>query len=358
MKTSDFYFDLPGECIAQYPAERGKSRLMVLDRALGTRRHALVSDLPLLLGNDKLKPLLVFNNSKVRRARIFAAREQDRSAPAEFLLIDRVDAGTWHVITNRKNRRSARYVFKDGRNAELLDGGSGNDSGSGFSLLRFDDPIDDFWLETYGHVPLPPYIKRGDEAPDHERYQTVYADASAGAFGPGGSAAAPTAGLHFTRELLNAFTEDGIECAFVTLHVGPGTFLPVRAERIEDHRLHSEQFTISAKAAAAINGAYREGRPIIAVGTTSVRTLESAWNGNGVNSGEASTSIFIFPGYDFKMINGIITNFHTPESSLLMLVCAFAEGAKTGREFILESYQCAIREGYRFFSYGDAMLLR
>jgi S-adenosylmethionine:tRNA ribosyltransferase-isomerase len=268
-------------------------------------------------------------------------------------------------MVRRARRPGSRYVFAGGVEAEIV----GEDGE--FRLLRFDQPIGDDWLDLHGHVPLPPYIKRGDDDLDGERYQTVYARET-------GSAAAPTAGLHFSPELLRSLEEAGIESAFVTLHVGLGTFLPVRAENIEDHRMHREGYTISEEAASRIERATAEGRKIVAVGTTSLRTLESAWlpagsSGPGgapaLRRGEGSTALFIYPGYRFKAADQLFTNFHTPHSSLLMLVSAFAEanagafageGLKTGsgRELILESYAEAIRKGYRFFSYGDAMLMR
>jgi S-adenosylmethionine:tRNA ribosyltransferase-isomerase len=215
-------------------------------------------------------------------------------------------------------------------------------------MLRFDAPVDDAWLDQYGHIPLPPYIRREDTPADSERYQTVYAAVP-------GSAAAPTAGLHFTREILGELASRGLETAFVTLHVGPGTFLPVRAENIEDHAMHEESYSIDEETAATIEKARAEGRRIIAVGTTSLRALESAWDeaGGRLRRGEAATSIFIYPGYAFKLADGLFTNFHTPESTLLMLVSALA-----GRDFILESYKEAVELGYRFFSYGDAMLIK
>jgi S-adenosylmethionine:tRNA ribosyltransferase-isomerase len=223
-------------------------------------------------------------------------------------------------------------------------------------LLRFDRPIDDAWLDLHGHVPLPPYIKRDDTDVDAERYQTVYARDY-------GSTAAPTAGLHFTSELLAELGKAGIETAFITLHVGLGTFLPVRTENLEDHAMHEEAYCIDDDTARRIEKARAEGRKILAVGTTSLRALESAWleampdaaapgAGGLGRRGEGSTSIFIYPGYRFKIVDALFTNFHTPESTLLMLVSAFA-----GREFILDSYKEAVKEGYRFFSYGDACLI-
>jgi S-adenosylmethionine:tRNA ribosyltransferase-isomerase len=261
-------------------------------------------------------------------------------------------------------------VFSGGMEAEIVDAETaraGCVKDPGFRYLRFDAPVDDDWLDRYGHVPLPPYITRPDELSDGERYQTVYADRNAAAgLGPGASAAAPTAGLHFTQKTLAELAAAGVDTAFVTLHVGLGTFLPVRGENIEDHLMHEEAYRIAEDAARKINAAKAAGKKIVAVGTTSVRTLESAWvsggdpasptgitpGGEGIRAGEGTTSIFIYPGYRFRAVDGIFTNFHTPCSTLLMLVSAFAE-----RELILESYAEAIREGYRFFSYGDAMLI-
>ncbi|MDR0637009.1 MAG: tRNA preQ1(34) S-adenosylmethionine ribosyltransferase-isomerase QueA [Treponema sp.] len=351
MKTTDFYFDLPESLIAQTPPEiRGQSRLMTLDRATGACAHHKVSDLPKLLDP---RSLLVFNDSRVRRARVFAV-SKETSARVEFLLIKAVDPHTWQVLVQRAKRRHGRYVFTadtvaDTREAEIIANGNSAET----RLLRFDEPIDEQWLDRYGHIPLPPYIKREDSFADSERYQTIYARHI-------GSAAAPTAGLHFTTALLDALRERGIEIAFVTLHVGLGTFLPVRSEYIEEHRMHEEAYFIEENTARQISRARQEGRPLVAVGTTSLRVLESAWVSGAASNrfdhlqaGEGATSIFIYPGYRFKAVDALFTNFHTPQSSLLMLVSAFA-----GREMILESYAEAARNGYRFFSYGDAMLIR
>jgi S-adenosylmethionine:tRNA ribosyltransferase-isomerase len=219
------------------------------------------------------------------------------------------------------------------------------ESGGGFCILDFENPVDDEWLDKYGHIPLPPYIKRKDAASDAARYQTIYANHT-------GSAAAPTAGLHFTDEIFTALAACGIDCAFLTLHVGLGTFLPVRCENIADHVMHEEQFFITEDTACKIEKAKREKRKIIAVGTTSLRALESTFCGQGIKRGRQCTSIFIYPGYEFKIVDALFTNFHTPLSTLLMLVCAFA-----GKELVLESYAESVKEGYRFFSYGDAMLI-
>ncbi|MDR1144350.1 MAG: tRNA preQ1(34) S-adenosylmethionine ribosyltransferase-isomerase QueA [Spirochaetaceae bacterium] len=361
MKTSGFFFDIPGELIAQYPpAERGKSRLMVLDTAGGKREHRMVEELPLILSGPGFRgpggpPLLVFNNSRVRKARLLGI-SLAAGGTVEFLLLNRIDSRTWRTMTGRTKRRrpGSRYRFPDGREGEIVPPPPGM-SGEGFRYLRFDSPIDDSWLDIHGHIPLPPYINRNDEGLDAERYQTVYSDRNAAeTLGPGASAAAPTAGLHFTEQLLAALDTAGIGRVFVTLHVGPGTFLPVRTEHIEDHVMHEEVYSINGETARRINAARAEGRKIVAVGTTSVRTLESAAGAGetGVPAGEGSTSVFIYPGYRFRMVDALFTNFHTPGSTLLMLAAAFA-----GRELILDSYAEAIRKGYRFFSYGDAMLL-
>jgi S-adenosylmethionine:tRNA ribosyltransferase-isomerase len=341
---------------------------MVLDRKAGRREHRRVAELPSLLEPGSL---LVFNNSRVRRARIYGL-SLPGGARTEFLLLTRRDLGTWKVMVRHTKRRrgGSRYVFDTGLEGEIT-GAEGE-----FRFLTFDRPVGDDWLDRYGHIPLPPYIRREDSSEDGERYQTVYAASSPGGgdgapdqAGTDRSAAAPTAGLHFTRELLKRLEDGGMETAFITLHVGLGTFLPVRTENVEDHLMHEEVFNIGEETALQIEKARAEKRKIVAVGTTSVRTLETAWEGGRLRRGEGATSIFIYPGYTFKAADALFTNFHTPRSSLLMLVSAFAEakaapfsggagGCSSGREFILESYAEAIREGYRFFSYGDAMLIR
>ena len=356
MKTSDFSFELPENLIAQYPpVERGQSRLLVIDRRARRLEHRMVRDLPFILESGTL---MVFNNSRVRRSRIYGAPEAG-GAKVEFLLIKKIDDHSWQVLSKRSRRRrpGTRYIFDDA-GGEIL---SGTDGGEGALVLRFEKPIDDAWLDLHGHVPLPPYIRRPDSPDDAERYQTVYAREH-------GSAAAPTAGLHFTRELLEGLERAGVESAFITLHVGLGTFLPVRSKNVEDHTMHEEVYDIGDETASRIERAKAEGRKILAVGTTSVRTLESAWkedpslSGSGrLQRGEGSTSIFIYPGYTFKLVDTLFTNFHTPESTLLMLVSAFASpnaDAFGGQGFILEAYKEAVKEGYRFFSYGDACLIR
>jgi len=363
MKTSDFFFELPDELIAQYPPEkRGQSRLMLLKRLTGKRSRHMVEELPEILcgpefrGRNGEKPLLVFNNSKVRKARLIGV-SQETGAKAEFLLIGNREQGTgnreqgarsneWKVLTKRAKRRKpgSVYIFFDNNGAEIakaeITGGEAD-----YKYLAFDRVVDDDWLDRYGHIPLPPYIKRQDAPFDCERYQTVYASIC-------GSSAAPTAGLHFTNDMLERINSAGIESVFITLHVGLGTFLPVRSENIEDHVMHQEHFTIDGNTALQIETAKAQGRKVIAVGTTSARAMESAWDAGKIKRGQGATSIFIYPGYTFNVADALFTNFHTPESTLLMLVSAFA-----GRELILESYAEAIAQRYRFFSYGDAMLI-
>jgi len=353
MQTKDFHFDLPEELIAQQPSpQRGGDRLLLLNRATGRYDDRLFSD---LAGLIEPGTLMVFNDSKVRRARIYATVEQSGNQ-AEFLLIAiaRVPGAepgsVWKVMAkNAKRQKPGRaYAFPDGTKAEIIRDPDGALEGTEFRLLKFERPIDDAWLEKNGHLPLPPYIRREDELADSDRYQTVYARKV-------GSVAAPTAGLHFTEETLAALDARGIERTTVTLHVGLGTFLPVRAERVEDHVMHEESYSVSEETAEKVSRAKREGRPVLAVGTTSIRTLESAWDEarGRLRVGIDSTRIFIYPGYRFKVVDQVFTNFHTPESTLLMLVSAFA-----GKENILAAYGHAVAERYRFFSYGDSMLIR
>jgi len=359
MKISDFDFNLPDNLIAQFPPEeRGQSRLLTLDRKSGKRRHETLTRLCEILCERKFlspsgeRPLLVFNNTKVRKSRLIG-KSLDSGKEHEFLLIEKVineEAGVkseeWKTLVQKAKKRKigSRYIFYDFKGDEKARAEITRAEGE-FRFLKFDNNIDDDWFTQYGHIPLPPYIKRKDTPIDHERYQTVYADKT-------GSAAAPTAGLHFTHEILEEIKEKGIECVFVTLHVGLGTFLPVRSEIIEEHVMHNEKYFISEQTANKIENAKKTGRKIVAVGTTSLRTLESAWNGNYLKTGESDTSIFIYPPFNFKVVDALFTNFHTPKSTLLMLVSAFA-----GRELIFETYAEAVKEKYRFFSYGDAMLI-
>lgn len=359
MKTSDFDFYLPEELVAQHPSgKRGDDRLMLLDRKTGEVQHFFMDDLPSLVQKDAL---MVFNNSKVRRARVYGIKETT-GREQEFMFLNTIgnDRSFWNTMVKnaKKQKPGMCYKFPDGSRGRIADF-PGNE-GTEFRAVKFDFPLDENWFEKNGHIPLPPYIKRGDTEEDSERYQNVYAEDT-------GSAACPTAGLHFTEEMLSRLDEKGIERCFVTLHVGLGTFLPVREENIERHKMHEEWYSISDEAAEKINRAKREGRPVLAVGTTSVRTLESAAqrfsggqeskraeNGGGfLEAGTSSTSIFMYPGFDFKIVDQMFTNFHTPESTLIMLVSAFA-----GRENILNAYKNAVENRYRFFSYGDCMFIK
>lgn len=349
MKTDDFSFELPEELIAQYPSERrGESRLLVLERRSGLRKHLFVRDLP---GLVEAGTLMVFNDSRVRKARIYG-EALDNGSRTEFLLLRRLGQDRWEAsCTKMKRQRLGRvYRFPEGLEAEIV-GVLADGERDATRILQFSPALEEDWLERNGHIPLPPYIRREDVDMDADRYQTVYARVP-------GSAASPTAGLHFTTALLDELRSVGVKMATVTLHVGLGTFLPVRAEQIEDHLMHEEEYTVSQEAAAAVNDAKAEGRPILAVGTTSIRTLESAWRPAdeagpaGLRPGPGRTRIFIYPGYEWKLVDRVFTNFHTPKSTLLMLVAAFA-----GRELILETYAEAVEKRYRFFSYGDAMLI-
>jgi S-adenosylmethionine:tRNA ribosyltransferase-isomerase len=338
VKTSQFSFDLPTELIAQEPAsDREAARLLVLDRQTGTTRDSSVHDLAQWVAPGTL---IVLNDTRVRKARVVA--EGDGGKRVEVLLLFRLEATLWEALAGRSRRLKPGALLRfPGGVTGTIEGGEGETR-----LLRFDSPIDDKWLEKHGHVPLPPYIRREDTPSDEERYQTVYSRVS-------GSAAAPTSGLHFTTRLLAELHDRGVRAAWVTLHVGLGTFLPIRTEEIEDHEMHEELYDIPRATKEAVDAAASDARPVLAVGTTVVRALESAWTGSGLREGEGRTRIFITPGYRFKVVKKMFTNFHTPGSSLLVLVSAFA-----GRELILRTYQDAIRKKYRFFSYGDAMLIQ
>jgi len=337
MKTSDFSFDLPAELIAQYPPEvRGTSRMMVLDRSTGTFTDRHIKDVVDYFGPDDI---MVVNNTKVRKARLYG--KSATGGTVEFFLLDPAGDRKWSVICKKSRKQTVgkTYDFPNGVMGTII-----RDDGDS-KLLEFSVPIDDTYLDTFAHVPLPPYIKRSDEEADSDRYQTVYAKNL-------GSVAAPTAGLHFTDEILQDIRNKGTQVLEVTLHVGAGTFFPVRTENIEDHKMHTECYTISREVADILNKGKKEGRRITAVGTTSMRTLESACTGGMIQDGSSSTSIFIYPGYQFKFVDRLFTNFHTPESTLLMLVSAFA-----GRDLIMQAYRHAVEERYRFFSYGDCMII-
>ncbi len=340
MKTSDFYFELPEEQIAQDPlADRSSSRLMVLHRKTGTIEHRKFTDIV-----EYLRPgdCLVRNNTKVIPARLFGIRE-DTGAVIEFLLLKRHEDDVWETLVKpgKKARTGVRVVFGEGElRGEII--GVQED---GNRQIRFSyEGIFEEIMDRLGQMPLPPYITHKLE--DKNRYQTVYARYD-------GSAAAPTAGLHFTEELFRELEEKGVAVANVTLHVGLGTFRPVKVEDVTEHHMHSEHYFIEPLEAEKINQAKKAGGRIICVGTTSCRTIESAADGDGVlRAAEENTEIFIYPGYRFQIMDELITNFHLPESTLLMLVSALA-----GKEFVLRAYKEAVREGYRFFSFGDAMYI-
>jgi S-adenosylmethionine:tRNA ribosyltransferase-isomerase len=309
----------------------------VIDPRAGSRDHRTVADLPSFIPPGTL---MVFNDTRVRKARVYGQTEHGGQVEAVFLRP--LPDGRWECLVNKaKKLKPGQTLSFPGDVRATVESPEGN-----VRVLNFDPPATDSWLETFGHLPLPPYIRRPDGEDDAERYQTVYAKDK-------GSAAAPTAGLHFTPDLLKLLEAQGAELAFVTLEVGLGTFLPVRAEEVSDHKMHTERYGISAPTAAALNRAKAEGRPVLAVGTTSLRTLEAAWTPEGFPAGWGATDIFITPGYQFRAVDQLFTNFHTPESTLLMLVCAFA-----GQDFLLDTYRQAVAARYRFFSYGDAMLIR
>jgi len=347
MQVSDFDFELPFGLIAQAPpAERGGSRLVVLDRAGGPLAHAAVLDLPRFL---RAGDLLVVNDTRVFPARLLGHRVPSSGA-VECLLLGRLDAGRWDALMHpgQKLRVGERVVF-DGPGARLF-AEVLERKFYGRRVIRLwaaDDGDVDRAIDALGHVPLPPYIKRSDRAEDRDRYQTVFARVR-------GSVAAPTAGLHFTRDLLAALDAAGVERTAITLHVGYGTFKPVRAEVVEEHGVDEERYEIGQAAAAAINRARAEGRRVVTVGTTTTRALETAVRRGGgeVRPGAEATDLFIYPGFDFQAVDVLVTNFHLPRSSLLMLVAAFA-----GRERVLAAYAEAIAREYRFYSYGDAMLI-
>lgn len=345
MKLTDFDFQLPQELIAQKPSGmRGQDRLMLLGKNSGSVEHFKMSDLP-----DLIQPgtLMIFNNSKVRRSRCYGIKTTS-GREQEFMFLNPMDnPNTWNTMVKgaKKVKPGNVYKFSDGTEGVIQE--NLNDEGTEFRTIKFPFEITEDWFEKNGHIPLPPYIRREDDDTDSERYQTIYAKET-------GSSACPTAGLHFTEEILNQLRAKNIELEWLTLHVGLGTFLPVRSENIEEHKMHEEVYSVPYDVAQKINLAKEQGRPILAVGTTSVRTLESACDENGiVKGGPGSTHIFMYPGYKFKVVDQMFTNFHTPESTLIMLVSAFA-----GRENILNAYKEAVKEKYRFFSYGDCMLIK
>ncbi|WP_150843912.1 MULTISPECIES: tRNA preQ1(34) S-adenosylmethionine ribosyltransferase-isomerase QueA [unclassified Clostridium] len=340
MKVKDFYFDLPKELIAQHPLEkRDESRLMVLNKKSGEVEHKVFKDII-----EYLNPgdCLVLNDTRVMPARLYGAKEGS-GGKMEFLLLNRHEDDIWETLVKpgKRGKVGAKFVFGNGelkaQVVEVLDNGNRK-------VKFYYDGIFEEVLDRLGEMPLPPYIE--EKLEDRERYQTVYSKEV-------GSAAAPTAGLHFTDELLQAIKKKGINIAFVTLHVGLGTFRPVKAEDIQDHEMHSEYYILDKENAEIINNAKRSGKRVIAVGTTSNRTLESIANEEGqVKEQSGYTSIFIYPGYKFKIVDAIITNFHLPESTLIMLISAFST-----REIVMNAYEIAVENKYRFFSFGDAMFI-
>lgn len=341
MKTSDFYFDLPQELIAQDPLEdRTSSRLLVLDKHTGETSHHVFRD---IAGMIQEGDCLVLNNTKVIPARLYGTKE-DTGAGIEILLLKRLEKDVWECLVKpgKKCRPGARIVFGDGRlKAEIKE-----TLETGNRLIEFE--YEGIWeevLDALGEMPLPPYITHKLE--DKNRYQTVYAKYE-------GSAAAPTAGLHFTQELLQKIEAKGVKIAYVTLHVGLGTFRPVKVDDVTQHHMHSEYYEVTEETAKIVNETKANGGRIICVGTTSCRTVESASTEDGIlHAGCGNTEIFIYPGYQFKILDALITNFHLPESTLIMLVSALA-----GKEQVLAAYDEAVKERYRFFSFGDAMFVR
>ena len=363
MLVADFDYHLPPELIAQQPLpDRAASRLLHLDRAAGKSHDRSFRDFPDLLRPDDL---LVLNNTKVFPARLYGHRSGARAQPVssrnpaageflqgkvEVLLTKQVSSepNVWECLVHpgRKIGVGEKLWFGEGRElqAEVMARGS-----FGERTIRF-APVEDFFrlIESLGHVPLPPYIDRQDQIEDRERYQTVYASER-------GSVAAPTAGLHFTPEIFGRLRQRGIETAEITLHVGLGTFQPVHAEAVEQHKLHREWYSISPHSAAVINAALQAGRRVVAVGTTTVRTLEYVAGTDAdrqVRAGAGEADLFIYPGYQFRVVGALLTNFHLPKSTLLMLVCAFA-----GRDRVLAAYRHAVEQRYRFYSYGDCMFV-
>ena len=341
MTTKDFYYDLPQELIAQTPLkDRTASKLLVMDKESGEVEHKHFRD---ILDYLRKGDCLVMNNTRVIPARLYGAKEGS-GGKIEFLLLKRIDLDTWEVILKpgKKAKPGSRFEFGNGLlKAEVME-----IIEDGKRIVKFE--YDGVWeeiLDKLGEMPLPPYIK--EKLEDKERYQTVYSKIE-------GSAAAPTAGLHFTEELIQKIREKGVEIVYLTLHVGLGTFRPVSVENVEEHIMHTEHYEVSTEAAEKINSVRENGGRIIAVGTTSVRTLETVADRDGrLNAQTGDTNIFIYPGYKFKIVDSLITNFHLPESTLLMLISAFA-----GKENVFNAYKIAVDEKYRFFSFGDAMFIK
>ncbi len=334
VRTDRYCYNLPRELIAQYPLERGGDRLLVADRRSRKIEHKRFKDL-----GDYLTPddLLVFNDTRVIPARLMGRKST--GGKVEVLLVKKVDRARWTCLlkASKPSRAGTEIFFENGLSATV----EGRDEE--FFVVSFSDPGKVF---DAGRIPLPPYIERNPEAIDAERYQTVYAREE-------GSVAAPTAGLHFTPGSMESLRARGVSTAFITLHVGPGTFVPVKTEEVENHRMHAEEFAVSAEAASAINSAMARGKRVVAVGTTTTRVLEYLMAARGkIVAGTGSADLFIYGGFRFKCVGALLTNFHLPCSTLLMLVTAFG-----GHDFIMNAYRSAVEKEYRFFSYGDAMLI-
>lgn len=340
MKKSDFYYDLPEELIAQHPAERRDgSRLLLLDKQTGEITHKMFSGITDLL---KTGDCLILNNTRVLPARLYATAE-DSGGVVEFLLLNQINGTDWEILAGpgKKAKKGRRFLLGGGLlHAEIIDV---LDGGNRIARFSFEGGFFGI-LDQIGEMPLPHYIK--EKLEDKERYQTVYSRLP-------GSAAAPTAGLHFTPELLDSIRQAGVETGFVTLHVGLGTFRPVKSENIEDHRMHSEHYILPRETAEMINRTKQRKGRVIAVGTTCCRTIETVCSVNGqACESEGWTDIFIYPGYQFRCVDALLTNFHLPESTLIMLVCAFC-----GYDNTMNAYKTAVKEKYRFFSFGDAMFI-
>lgn len=343
MKIREYSFELPPELIAQSPADkRGSDRLMVVDRTTGSVVDSVMSDFVDYLPSGSL---LVVNNSKVRKARLYGTSET--GGTVEFLFLEENLDKSWQAMVTKAKRQHVGKLFTFGEEPYLFHAQIVSENEDGTRSVHFEQEVNEAFFQKLGHVPLPPYIKRDDDFQDETRYQTIYAESE-------GSVAAPTAGLHFTPEIMARIVAKGCTIVPITLHVGPGTFLPVRTEDLDDHHMHYERFEISLENARIINEAIRKKVPIVATGTTSVRTLESAFDREKgeIISGLNRTNLFIKPGYEWKVVNHLLTNFHTPESTLLVLVSTFA-----GKTLIDRAYQHAIDERYHFFSYGDAMFI-
>ena len=341
MKTNDFYYDLPEELIAQVPLEdRSASRLMVLDRNTGNIQHKTFKNIIDYVGKDDV---LVFNNTRVLPARLFG-KKKDTNANIEILLLKRIELNKWQILVKPAKRVKIGTQIYFGNGEMTADVLQEYDDGIRIVEFSYNGVFEDI-ISKYGFMPLPPYIK--EKLSDKERYQTVYSKIN-------GSSAAPTAGLHFTKDLIESLKNKGVQVEYITLHVGLGTFRPVKSDNLEEHQMHSEYYNISEETKNRLNDAKKSGKRIIAVGTTTVRTLESSANDYGyIEKTQDDTNIFIYPPYDFKFVDSVITNFHLPKSTLIMMISAFA-----GKDNVFRAYAEAVKEKYRFFSFGDAMFIQ